>query len=324
MFLPKRDRTRCGFTLIELLVVISIIGLLIALLLPAVQSAREAARRAQCSNNLKQLGLAMTNFETSRGGFMPNEIYYEQPVGVSNVYYGWCAMILSYIEQAAQANSFNFNLAYTALENQTVVNARNNVFLCPSTPVDPQIQGLYYGINWDLDPNRRAQAGDYYVARHWADANSLGTQDPATIPYQGPFAFLENVDITPDKVKRAAEIKDGLSNTIAAFESSGRPAYYQRRNLVADVADPGNWWGPWASYQAFEINSWSYDGTIFGGPCVINCCNDIGAIYSFHPGGVNVAMCDGSVKFIKETIAKPTIGALITRANGEVLSADSY
>jgi prepilin-type N-terminal cleavage/methylation domain-containing protein/prepilin-type processing-associated H-X9-DG protein len=315
-----RFRRVRGFTLIELLVVIAIIAVLIALLLPAVQAAREAARRIQCTNNLKQIGLAMHNFENSRGGFCPNEFYFSG-VGGQDVYYGWGAMILPYLEQANQSNNFNFGLAYAALDNQTVITVSNNVFLCPSTPGNRLMQGLYYWPDYNIDPNRKAQAGDYFVARHWSDT-FIDSDDPIAIANEGAFAFPDVT--TPDMTRKAAEITDGLSNTIAAFECAGFPALYQRRTLVAQDGDPGNWIGPWASYQSFEIDSWSYDGSIQGGPCVINCTNNWGGLYSFHPGGINVVMCDGSVRFLKETIAKSTLSSLITRYRGEIVSADSY
>jgi prepilin-type N-terminal cleavage/methylation domain-containing protein/prepilin-type processing-associated H-X9-DG protein len=353
-------RRNAGFTLIELLVVIAIIAVLIALLLPAVQSAREAARRAQCVNNLKQIALACFNYESSTGAFpMGNAANNDStnqwnPVCAGLQGYSAFAYILPYMEMGAGYNAYNFTwpgdmfpLAVSAGPNVTAGTQKIASYVCPSDQpsiaIDPNaytiaINQCSYGMNRGRIEN---------IFFNWA-LNSF--PDP-TQPYfltcnygggDGPFM--------PESVVRVADVSDGTSNTFFFGEMSrfpNEPAnIFQFANLAAAWGD-GTYWpkGVRVSGGAFVIpalNSppdttgnifnacfagaaqppdWLKNATIPGGPC-----NTLGqwGFRSFHPGGGNFAMADGSVKFIKSSINLATYRALGTRNVGEVVSADQY
>jgi len=338
--------------LIELLVVIAIIGVLIALLLPAVQAAREAARRAQCTNNLKQIGLALHNYHSANDSF---------PLGSSKAYldlsgtaYNWnnwsChALLLPYMEQNALFNSINFNLPPFASPglgdeaSKTAIRVVVSAFLCPS------------------DGNAGRQMINNYSA-------SLGT----TIGYRaqsdssGLFAMTKSWGIQA--------ITDGTSNTVAFAErlvgSPGRPDK-TRGNGIVNVGGGDLWEETDGSrfpdrlmtsinqcstkYQASDPSTpsgyqsagqywaWGTTGmTLFNAlvppnstqhpwnSCRQDCAgcgvdsSHINNSTSNHSGGCNVALADGSVRFIKSSVSFPTWWALGTRSNGEVLSSDSY
>ena len=352
---------RRGFTLIELLVVIAIIGVLIALLLPAVQSAREAARRAQCTNNLKQIGLAMHNYHSTNEVFPMGSSRAPTPAGPPNwAWWGdWSAhaMLLPYLEQQPLFAAANFDVTAMGHDpagqmNSTVVNTRLAGFLCPS------------------DGN----AGRNYTNSYYASAGTT-THRHHHVDFTGVFARNVSYGIR--------DITDGTSNTIAFSEGLiARPTGQRTRaHSVVDVqavnvdevrfqsdmwslvpmgaAPPGptvsnylqacmdklrtttntndikgnkgeRWaWGETGMTMFHTIvppNSQQY---AFGA-CRNDCagCSPDAAVFSNaqsnHPGGVNVLMSDGSVRFIKDTIAWSTWWSLGTKANGETVSADQY
>jgi len=333
---------RLGFTLIELLVVIAIISVLIALLLPAVQSAREAARRIQCTNNMKQIGLAMHNYESIAGAFPMQGVL---TPGSPTPWVGWSvlARILPLLEQGPMFSSINFTLAYTQPDNYTVASQAISAFLCPSekdssaTPANAFFntpKGVSsYGVN----------QGDWYVYM---------TGGPLT---RGVFA--------PNISRRFANFTDGTSNTILAAENKIRQPCYicfaglSLINNPANAPDPnanpyavapeyGGSCGAvaqshtsWVDGDAQETGittAWppnkqilgmmgegdlDLTGTPFfgGGPTFTAITSR-----SYHPGGVNTLLADGSVRFIKSTIAGLTWRALGSLAGGEVISADQY
>jgi prepilin-type N-terminal cleavage/methylation domain-containing protein len=318
-------RLRHGFTLIELLVVIAIIAVLISLLLPAVQSAREAARRASCSNNLKQIGIAMHNYADVQGGFPPSAFAPERTSVRPNLeqFGGWCVQVLGYLEQPQVFNAYNFSLGFHLPDNQTAVNTVLGVFICPSTP-RPQapVFGLVQFTGGSGSPNMSLSAapGDYFTARSYIEQW-----------YATPF--VEHVGAVDQAVHTPlSRITDGLSNTLLAYECSGKPEYRVRGRFVHGFPTPDSpyvidhYWdfGPWAGYQNMRIVSFTGGQYEYDGPCVINCHNGWNSVYSFHPGGVDTLVCDGSVRFLKESAAKPVIKAFVTRAEGEILSADQY
>ncbi|HAH44033.1 MAG TPA: prepilin-type cleavage/methylation domain-containing protein, partial [Planctomycetaceae bacterium] len=156
-------RTRRGFTLIELLVVIAIIAILIALLLPAVQQAREAARRTQCKNNLKQIGLALHNYVGTHRTF-PLETYYGQRADGSYHYSSWIPQILSYFDQAALGNLYDHDSSFWDLNNQDAIEKKLTLFECPSTPggtqMTPELR-MRLSSGWSIDSDRGAFTSDY-------------------------------------------------------------------------------------------------------------------------------------------------------------------
>jgi prepilin-type N-terminal cleavage/methylation domain-containing protein len=326
--MSHRPPRRSGFTLIELLVVIAIIGVLVALLLPAVQAAREAARRAQCINNLKQLGIAMHSFHDANG-HLPSS---NRPSGLTTApRVAGMTLILQYMEQNNVYNAFNIDLNWGRAENSTSVRSQINSFLCPSTAANPQ------RLDGNPDPGP------------WTPTVAAPTDYSILLKVDERLAAAGLVDSwgkgmmwTSEKT-RLADVSDGLSNTLAFGESAGRPTVYRkggRAYLEIDAArvNAGGWCRPASD---FSVDGSSADGSVVPGPCPINCTNGedylplgypaayyvtqgTAEAYSFHPGGANFLVGDGSARFIKETIGIRTFAKLVTRGNGEVVSADQY
>jgi prepilin-type N-terminal cleavage/methylation domain-containing protein/prepilin-type processing-associated H-X9-DG protein len=339
-----------GFTLIELLVVIAIIAVLIALLLPAVQAAREAARRAQCTNNLKQVGLAMHNYHDSQGSLPP---------GAKGCCWGtWLVFILPYIEGNNLFNAFNYvgNDRYEALgiqpnsmfryagaANTTVSSRRVSSYLCPSDP-----------NNLNLPNGPTVTCHNYVVnfGNTITNQPTLYAWNNIKVPFLGaPFTDMgaPDADITRGTQQAPtagtvnfAGIPDGLSNTLMTSEI----LVGQGWNLHGY-----SWWGyapqftglyPPNSSQPDVMQSASYCSINNGGfnPQGVTCVGatgstSAGGLYSGglgmnniprskHPGGVNAGMCDGSVRFIKNSVYIYTFQALSSAKGGEVLSSDSF
>lgn len=351
MLKKLRSRKR-GFTLIELLVVIAIIAILIALLLPAVQQAREAARRTECKNKLKQLGLALHNYHDTSGRFPGNEVgCIKQPGGAgTNCWEGWSglAMILPYIEQANLYQQANFNHYWNnnsaAINNRRVANTFLPAFVCPS------------------DPN-----GGGKITGNSAPASYALSAGPASTwhlrNYQNPGMFTRESSV------RMRDIKDGTSNTVMASEvqigdfandhtstlswrnsaagnlatatgtNHGRRFNSSPANLTAiknyhaaclagaaGAAKNGAddqagrfWasgrvhWGPWFN-------------TLMVPNTAVACDNDasvttmdIKSASSYHTGGAQVVLADGSARFVTENIDHGIWVGLGTTAGGEVL-----
>lgn len=296
---------RRAFTLIELLVVITIIAILIALLLPAVQAIRESAARTQCTNNLKQLALSFHSFESANRGLPPSQF--------SPPFTGWGSILLPYLELSAVAASYDPSLDFYDVANQTAVNTPLAVHACPSTPGDR----LAKPIGNVSYTDRTGQCGDYYVPRSYKPNHN------STEEWFGAISYLKDVKT------RFAEISDGSSNTMLLYESAGMPKTYQGRRPVdcSVTKNPSNcnrnWFGAWASFHSSRIYSWTYDGKIDGGPCVVNCTNDLAyGVYSFHPNGANFALCDGSVKFSTEATPPEVMQAFVSRSGAEIFSLD--
>ncbi len=336
---------RGGFTLIELLVVIAIIGVLIALLLPAVQSAREAARRAKCVNNLKQLGLAVHNYLSTHGETLPNNGF--SGIGYPNDH-SPLARLLPYMEQANLYNLVNFDIHMghpgstdLPMELRTAATYAVASFLCPSDGSSPISQ--YTLPSSAVIPI----AGSNYAANH--GSGRTGAFHPGSVS-DGLCWVNASVSL--------AEILDGTSNTLIFSESirgpgtdpgtatpDNPPSFQvyraQLSSLPANLPQLADEQGYMAvksvvsgfngTRQAYWLRGTVPDGPMLNGRLRPNAkapdlnfkSAKITAARSFHPGGVNACMTDGSVRFIKDSIDGNTWSALWTRAGGEVISASA-
>lgn len=320
---PSLART-CSraFTLIELLVAIAIIGIVVALLLAAVQSAREAARRTQCQNNLRQIGLALQNHHDAQNFFPSGYVVGEDGISPG---WGWASALLRALEQAPLYNAANWDEHLVDPVNQTVVVTTLAAFTCPSSgsdgPLDSGFQGSKIG-------NRPTPAPAQYVASAgWLEASKLGTGF-VEFTGVGDGVFFKNSKVT------ARGITDGMSQTLMIGERS--------RN-VADAS----WAGvPAATMVLCTKTTWpvqSCDPAVFlvlgrtGAPTSepshmgvpnAHTPNAPGAgvdgFWGQHHGASNFLFGDGSVRPIRTQINQFTFSALGSRAAGEVLGSDSY
>jgi prepilin-type N-terminal cleavage/methylation domain-containing protein/prepilin-type processing-associated H-X9-DG protein len=300
-------RGRRAFTLIELLVVIAIIAILIGLLLPAVQKVREAAARTACSNNLKQIGLGMHNYESAYG-FMPQAGSYPTTAAPATPYAGWSVFILPHVEQGnllLGSTGYQTNKDWFDPVNQPAVKTPVKLFQCPSTPnPNRQVDSLIILGTPDAT-GRTAAASDYMAPRGYSDSTYTPSSARGALNWYSEKATIQ-------------AITDGTSNTLMVTEQAGRPAYYKKRTVQPGtvLVYPG-WTGPWASYNAIWSKATLEDGSDAAGTCTVNCNNSQG-VYAFHTGGANAVMADGSVRFLREGLSKATFYALLSRDGGEV------
>jgi prepilin-type N-terminal cleavage/methylation domain-containing protein len=309
-----------AFTLVELLVVIAIIGILVGLFLPATQAAREAARRTQCKNNIRQLAIAAHNFHDTFNR-APSSI---RPPGLTNApRIAGLTFLLPYIEQQNIYDQYDQSKNWSDPANVRFTSQRIPVFQCPTSLEPARLDGLPEANPWI---GKLVAVTDY--------SPTIGVDNrlllASLIDADGPGILSKNGEPT------FGEVHDGLSNTILYAESAGRPFLQRGRfrigtDLTKFRVNGGGWARPASD---FSVDGSSIDGQSIVGQCAVNCTNgeDVatsvfphpyygtegtGEVYSFHSAGAFVALGDASVRFIEKKIDIREFAKLVTRAAGK-------
>ena len=287
---------RNAFTLVELLVVIAIIGVLVALLLPAVQQAREAARRMQCSNNMKQIGLALHNY---------HDTYQRLPYGSHHQNrWGWQPRVLAFLEQRNAFEKLDFNVASWQGTNIDIIRAKYPAFLCPSDPTSDRMleEESFAGPTWVISQSDYAACiGDYQ--------NSTGVgQTPAYGNVGGTTTEVRGMIGRWGWAAKFRDVTDGLSNTICVGECIGSFCITQNfgTQCFATTAHPINYLNKSLFDTIPTQSNPRWDESI--------------GFRSYHPGGAMFQMGDGSVRFLAEMIDGATYRGLASRVGGEIVS----
>jgi prepilin-type processing-associated H-X9-DG protein len=295
-----RAKRRTALTLLEVLVVITIVGLLTGLLLPAVQQARAAARRTECLNNLRQIGLALLQEESAHGSFPPGSVSHP-------CYHSWVPFILPFLEQQALADQYQWAVSWDNPANDPVITSPLRVMVCPAAP-----SGRVGYTRPGADLGRGV--GDYSAINDVAPGNVFLSSPPAPDPTR--LGVLRH-----DVRTRMTDIIDGTSSTLMVAESAGRPQVWQAGQFLGNIVNP---FCAWANpFREIQLTGSSPDGSITPGPCAINCTNNL-QVYAFHAGGANFLFADGSSRLIRASIDLNVLSALVTRAAGETVSPADY
>lgn len=359
---PSPSKRSSGFTLVELLVVIAIIGILVALLLPAVQQAREAARRMQCSNHMRQLGLALHNYHSSHARFPSGYVSYatRDGNGPPNTMidpltwdaapgWGWQALLLPYFEQSQVADKVDYKQPIWAPINAAAVRARIPVLHCPSAagPQDPFIVRDEAGAPLMRYGNPVVLGRSHYVASHgqescWGECGSASTgvvftdiyrATTTTVTVNGDAKNVADGPFYRNSKVSFRDVKDGTSTTIFLGEHSSWLSEKSWAGVVPGAfthprfRSPEN--GPDAAATLTLVHAGPSGGEldITGSP-IIHPINyptlHVGQMYADHLTGGNVGFGDGSVRFIGESVDLLIWAELSSMAEGETINDDAF
>ena len=315
-------RNQRGFTLIELLVVIAIIAILIGLLLPAVQKVREAAARSKCQNHMKQLGIGLHGHHDAMGE-LPAALEQNRNSAGVVIAHSWTPRVLPFIEQGNLYNQYRFDVDWDLGSNTAVggpIRVTVPVFLCPSAP-----QAGRHANRGCLDYPATCErnwpaGGNPFVSA--AQRPFVSTADPYFIGVLGHTKATATPWVQDKASRTFLHITDGTSNTMMLAECAGR-----NRRYVMGKEDATQTWtaGPWAN-PGSRIQVGGCDPSnpkAVVGPRAVNCINDK-EIYAFHPGGANILLSDGSVKFLRDSVSLDTVLQLLTRARGDLVSGNPF
>lgn len=314
---------RAGFTLVELLVVIAIIGMLVALLLPAVQAARESARRVSCTSNLRQVGLAVSLFEDTHKELpmaaygRPYAKFPDNPDGIIGSIF---TKLLPYVEQQSVADQYDWKQEWLSSGNQIAVNAQVPIYRCTSSPGESFQQGLR-GPPPHLYLEHTAAVTDYTAVYSWGYPLAVPASPPShDIWGTGALSPLHE-DSHYSRPKRKYTT-DGASQTLTFVERADSMKRWEG-GIVTD-SEPGlaREWAPWAGQGCVWLLSYTDGGKSWApsglGDCNVNCSNHQG-VYAFHTGGANVLFLDGRVAFLSEDTEAEILFAYVTRSRGEMV-----
>lgn len=335
-----------GFTLVELLVVIGVIGVLIALLLPAVQAARESARMATCRNHARQIGLAVHNYASSAREYLPAAWRTANPSAWRN--FSWRVELLGRLEQQSLHDALDFSQHAMAGANSVVGKTLVDVFLCPSTPDFPRrvralglgeagIEGIdYAGCDYvsiyAVGPSHDRTAAVWFSGAPDLDVEAL---DPISA-----LDAMRRVRTVPPSL---VSVEDGLSNTALVVEQSQRPEAYGRRFILLVIGTSGDFMSPQDGFGEGDVpatpenptittmhdlvgasqGAWlTVEGGVFQADGVN--FNNQQDPYGFHPAGAQVVLCDGSVRTLHERIDDDVLRAVLSRDGGEIVDARDW
>jgi prepilin-type N-terminal cleavage/methylation domain-containing protein/prepilin-type processing-associated H-X9-DG protein len=347
---------RRGFTLIELLVVIGIIGVLIGLLVPAVQQVRESASRLQCQNNLKQMGLALHTYHGALRSFPPGMV--NDQTNAPDANHTGFMYLLPYLEQQNVQRSYNFDLAWWAPPNYGAVGTELALLYCPSNRTGGSIDLSAAAARWNIQLPPTAAACDYALSHGANAALSLNWQRQP-VQVRGIFGIRRSAEL--NACVRFRDVRDGTSTTFAIGEAAGGTTAY----LVRDLSQPDQpaivtltgqtnpidqawaaasmeytdnpWYGSVFAVTAQyglppdprdePMNRSPATPTAYGGDLRGDNASGrdiVSGFRSLHPGGCNFVFCDGSVRFLVQSIRPEVYRALSTYAGGEPVSGEDY
>jgi prepilin-type N-terminal cleavage/methylation domain-containing protein/prepilin-type processing-associated H-X9-DG protein len=322
----KTRRPRNGFTLVELMVVVGIISVLIALLLPAVQSAREGARRAQCINNLVQIGVALRNYESTHNVYPPGVVNPAGPV-VSlpkGYHHGWITQILPFLQQGNAFRKVDFGVGVYDAQNSTLRGVAISSLMCPSDPGPGR--GMSWGAGYPGSLNLVPAQSSYAACHHDVEA-------PIDAGNHGVFYLNSRI--------RDDDVTDGLSTTIFVGEMQSKPATLGwmsgTRATLRNTGSPINKPRPELGVllpvnaeastddaEATERESESVAGGMVSARELAAAARIVGGYSSYHSGGANFLFGDGSVRFITDRADPNLFRHLGHRADGELVSSDGF